>query len=277
MVNLEPYCGLPVQFDPETFQLTSTRSDWELPEPGLRTADEMRPVLLDPDAEIAEPVYWMYRDVCLPGHEHMRRQHGLRYDISVFRGDMMGREFFKTAGHYHPYIRWRYPLSYPEVYEILYGEAIYILQKVNDIYRDPYYVQVEDVIIVHATPGQKVIMPPNYGHVTINPNPDQPLVMSNWVCDWFRSYYDSVVEARGFAYYRVAGDDGQPCWIPNDRYRQPLPPIRCARVCDVPEAGLVEGQPMYPVAVDAPAKFEYLCRPQEHLAEIWANLELVCE
>lgn len=273
MTDLEPICGLPIAFDPETFALKSTRDGWGLPQPGVRTAAEMRPILLDPEAEIAEPVYWMYRDICLPGHEHMRRKYGLRYDISVFRGESMGREVYKTAGHYHPHIQWRYPISYPEVYEVLYGEAVYLLQKVDDIYRDPYYVKVEDFIVVHARAGQKVVMPPNYGHVTLNPNPDSPMVMSNWVSDWFRSTYEAVVQARGFAYYCV-NERGGRSWIPNTTYRQPLPAIRQARTCDAPDIGLVAGQPMYPVAIEDPAKFEYVCRPQEYLAEIWGSLEL---
>lgn len=274
MVDLEPVCGLPVALDPDTFVLTSTRDGWELPAPGLRSADDMRPVLLDPDADLQDPLYWMYRDVFLPGHEHMRRELGLRYDISVFRGEPMGREVFKTAGHYHPYIQWRYPLSYPEVYEVLYGEAIYLLQEVDDIYRDPYYVKVEDFILVHAQAGQKVIMPPNYGHVTLNPNPDCAMVMSNWVCDWFKSTYDAVVQARGFAYYCLAGD-GEDRWVANATYRQPLPQIRRARTCDATAIGLVQYEPMYPAAIEAPEKFEYVCRPQEYLAEIWGSLDLV--
>jgi glucose-6-phosphate isomerase len=274
MTDLEPLCGLPIAFDAKTFTLVSKREDWKLPEPGLRTSDEMRPVLLDPDADLPDPVYWMYRDICLPGHEHMRRELGLRYDISVFRANPMGREVFKTIGHYHPYIRWRYPISYPEVYEVLYGEAVYLLQKVDDIYRDPYYIKVEDFIVVHAKPGQKVIMPPNYGHVTLNPSPDLPLVMSNWVSDWFKSVYEAIIEARGFAYYCLA-EGGAHQWVANRTYRQPLPSIREARTCDSPEIGLIQGKPMYPLAIQSPEKFEYLCRPQGYLAQIWQSLDLV--
>jgi len=275
MIDLQPVCGLPVALDPDTFALTSTDPSFELPEPGLRSADEMRPLLLDPEADLPDPLYWMYRDLALPGQEHLRRDLGLRYDISVFRGEPMGREVFKTAGHYHPYIQARHPLTYPEVYEVLYGEAIYLLQYVDDIYRDPYYVQVRDFIVVHARAGQKIIVPPNYGHVTLNPNPDQPMVMSNWVCDWFKSTYDAVVQARGFAYYCLVAEESGHEWIPNPTYRQPLPPLRRARTLSVPELGLVEGEPMYQACVEDPAKFEFVCRPQEYLAEIWSSLEFI--
>lgn len=274
MIDLSDVCGLPILFDPETYDLRSAKTGWELPEPGIRRLDEMRPVLMDPDCEGPEIVYWMYRDVCLPEHSHLRREYGLRYDISVFRGDMFGREYFKTAGHYHPYIHWKYPISWPEVYEVLYGEAIYVLQYVDDIYKDPYYIEVKDFIIVHAKPGRQVVMPPNYGHVTINPNPGRPLVMANWVCDWFKSYYKSVEEARGYCYYCVQDETGAPKWVPNPTYKQPLPAIREAEAVDVDALGLVGGQPMYRRCTEKPELFEWVCRPQEHLEKIWAQLHI---
>ncbi len=274
MIDLSDRCGLPIYFDPETLRLEAGSDEVVLPEPGVRKIDELRPVLMEPDCQGPEIVYFMYRDIHLRGQEHMRAERGLRYDISTFTGQMLGREYFKTYGHYHPYIQWRYPLSWPEVYEILYGRAIFLVQKVDDIYRDPFYIKVEDIIAIPAQEGDKVIMPPNYGHVTINPDPTRPLVMANWVCDWFSSYYESVKEARGFAYYYVQGDGGEPQWVPNRTYRQPLPELRHAKPLPAPEIGLEAGKPMYTAAIENPDKFEWVCRPQEWLAEIWSALEI---
>ncbi len=279
MKNLQDVCGLPIEFDPETFDLRSTKAGWSLPVPALKHLDELRPVLRDPACEGPDIVYWMYRDISLPRAAGLKKATGLRYDISVFRGEMLGTEFFKTAGHYHPYIpslNWKYDLSWPEVYEVLYGEAIYLLQKVDDIYRDRFYGNVEDFIIVHAKPGQKVVMPPNYGHVTVNPNPGKPLVMANWVCDWFKSYYDPVEAARGFGWYRVATGAGKKAtWVPNTNYKQPLPAVREAKTLTCEALGLCEGEPMYPVAASKPKKFDWVCNPQHYLEALWASLELL--
>jgi glucose-6-phosphate isomerase len=278
MIDLCGVSGLPIEFDPDTFDLRSTKAGWSLPDPGLKTLDALRVVMKEPDCKGPDIVYWMYRDISLPRHAALRKNTGLRYDISVFRGDMFGSEFFKTAGHYHPYmpdLGLTYNLSWPEVYEVLYGEALYVLQKADDIYRDPFYGQVEDFIIVHARPGQKVVMPPNYGHVTINPNPGRPLVMANWVCDHFASYYKSVEQAHGFCWYRVGGKKSGPSWVPNRAYKQPLPAIREAKTLSCEALGLVEGTPMYPVAAARPKKFEWVCHPQNYLAEIWSSLDLI--
>lgn len=279
MIDLSDVCGLPITFDPETYELSSSSDSFKLPKPGLRTMDEIRPVLMTPNCEGPDVLYWMYRDVHLPEHTHLRREHALRYDISVFRGDMFGNEYFKTSGHYHPYmhphLHRRHHLSWPEVYEVLYGEAIYVLQEADDIYIDPYYIKVEDFITVHAKPGRQVVMPPNYGHVTINPCPGKPMIMANWVCDSFRSYYDSVAQAHGFCYYQMQGDDGEPKWVPNPTYKQPLAAHRRAEAQDVAEIGLVEGQPMYVTCVGAPEKFEWVTKPDAYLSDIWASLNFL--
>jgi glucose-6-phosphate isomerase len=280
MVDLKDVSGLPLEFDPDTYALRSTSSEWSLPEPGLRKLDDMRVVLRDPCCKGPDVVYWMYRDLALPEHAGLKDATGLRYDISVFRGEPMGSEVFKTSGHYHPYIDDAgkpYNLSWPEVYEVLYGEAIYLLQKVDNIYSDCFYGKVEDFIVVRAKPGQKVVMPPNYGHVTLNPNPGKPLVMCNWVCNWFKSYYESVEQAKGFGWWRVLkgkGKSKKAAWVPNPSYRQPLAPVRKARTLSCEPLGLCEGKPMYPIAAADPARFEWVCKPQYHLEEIWASLDL---
>jgi oxalate decarboxylase/phosphoglucose isomerase-like protein (cupin superfamily) len=86
----------------------------------------------------------------------------------------MGLEFVKTYGHYHPRVNPKLRYTYPEIYEVLDGDAHYLLQRaLND-------ESVDDVTLVKATRGDKVIVPPNYGHVTINPS-ERTLKMANWV------------------------------------------------------------------------------------------------
>ncbi len=59
----------------------------------------------------------------------------------------------------HPKLRY----TYSELYEVLERDAHYLLQRAQNGER------VDEVILVKATRGDKVIIPPNYGHVTINP------------------------------------------------------------------------------------------------------------
>lgn len=273
MKNLSELAGLSLKFDPQALHF-AFGSEVRDPLYGTRSAEQIRKVLLDPDCELPEIIYWMLRDLGLKDKPDFKQAAGLRYDISVFRGSRFGREFMKTSGHYHPLLPGT-PVSWPEVYEILDGQALYVLQKVDDMDLGPDEVTVEDVIIVEGLPGDKVIMPPNYGHVTINSLPD-PLVMSNWVSSHFSSVYGKVEEARGFAYYYLHGD-GSPRWVKNPQYSKPLPPLRRAVVREVPELGLTRQTPLYLSAVSDPDKFLWLNDPAAFEELIWKGLEIVGE
>ena len=85
------------------------------------------------------------------------REQNIRYDITIIPPGMLGREYIKTAGHYHPLVPGG-SVTYPELYEVLEGEALYLLQRQD----------LGDVVAINASAGDKVLVPPNYGHITIN-------------------------------------------------------------------------------------------------------------
>jgi len=76
---------------------------------------------------------------------------------------------------------------------VLKGKAVFLLQKDNPS-------GSVDVIIVDAKKGDVVLMPPNYGHVTIN-NGEETLVLANLIYKNFSSLYDEYKRNKGGAYY----------------------------------------------------------------------------
>lgn len=273
MKDLSPVAGIALELNPETMHF-AFGADVRDPLYGTRSPDQLRKVLLDPGCELPEIIYWMLRDLGRKNQPDFKQSIGLRYDISIFHGTNFGREYMKTSGHYHPVIPGG-DIAWPEVYEIVEGKALYILQKVNDINLDPDEVVVEDMIIVEGVAGDKVIMPPDYGHVTINTLP-QPMVMSNWVSSRFSSVYGKVEAARGFAYYYLHGD-GNPRWVKNPAYTKPLPPLRQAIVKEVPALGLTRDVPLYDALLPDPDKFLWLNDPASFMDVIWSGLEIVGE
>jgi glucose-6-phosphate isomerase len=267
MTDLSALCGLPIGLGDGPPPL-EFREDLTPIEPGIRTLKAIYPVTRDPDPSGPPTLYWMYRDLHRPTHTKLIRDAKLRYDISVFAPGRLGSEYLKSSGHYHPLIP-GYPLAYPEVYEIIQGRATFILQKVQNFCALPEQMVVEDIIVLEAEAGQQAMMPPDYGHVTVN-TLDEPMVMVNWVSDAFRSHYYSVEKTRGFGYYLLAGE--LPTYEQNPAYRR-VPEIRFARPRNVPALGLIAGRPMYNTCVESPAKFEFLNKPHEHLVEIWEALE----
>lgn len=78
-------------------------------------------------------------------------------------------------------------VGYPEVYEVLEGRAHFLLQKKT----------LDDIVLVEAAKGDIVLIPPGYGHVTINPAQNETLTMANLVSTEFSSEYGFYDEMRG--------------------------------------------------------------------------------
>lgn len=150
-----------------------------------RPVSGMAEVLMDPKKTGPDGIaYYMYRDVY--------SSPPIRYDITVLPPRMFGEEFVKTYGHYHP--KATDSLTYPEIYQILNGEGIFIMQT-------PHKDDSVDCITVKCTKGDIVFVPPNYGHVLVNSSPTSTLVSSNVVSNSFSSDYSEYKSSRGAAYY----------------------------------------------------------------------------
>ncbi|HWQ18282.1 MAG TPA: glucose-6-phosphate isomerase family protein [Methanotrichaceae archaeon] len=222
-------------------------------EPEVRWLSDMADVIYDrkwmATAQNFE-LYYMYRDLYLSRADRDKlMDQGLRYDITIIPPHMLGCEYVKTAGHYHP----RAPgaeVSYPELYEVLEGEALYLLQK-----RD-----MSDVVVINASAGDKVMVPPDYGHITINWS-NKHLKMSNFVARDFSSLYEPIKEKAGGAYYYTT--EG---WIKNDHYAQ-VPKLRRIEAPDsakLKRLGLTRSREMYPLLKEAD-RLDYLVHPGDHL------------
>jgi len=271
MIDLSQLAGIPLKFDERTCYVTFGEG-MRRPSYDTRELDELRPLLMDPDAVGPQIVYWMYRNCGRLEDAALLEAFDLRYDISAFVNTMIGPEYMKTSGHYHPEIPGQ-QIAFPEVYEVIYGEALYIMQKVADYAALPEQTEVEDVIVARVKAGQKIIMPPGYGHVTVN-TLDKPLLMTNWVSSSFSSFYGSVEQCRGFAYY-VVEEDGEPAYVKNERYEKDIPEMRFAEVQEMPELGLTWDTPMYRACAEAPEKFEFLNAPAKYEEQIWASLKTI--
>ncbi len=225
-------------------------------EPAVRRLFDLRPVAFDTvwfDGAADRDAYYMYRDLSHSPHDsRVIEGHDLRYDITVIPPLAMGHELVKTFGHYHPRVTPASPLTFPEVYEVLEGEAHYVLQRATN-------GRVDDALLVRAVKGDKVVVPPNYGHVTVNPS-DATLTMANWVCRSFESLYEPYEQHRGAVYYELV--NGR---LLANRTYSAAPDIRETVAREVPEYGLVRRKPMYDL-IEEPNLLDFLTTPQRHIA-----------
>jgi glucose-6-phosphate isomerase len=117
--------------------------------------------------------------------------------------------------------------------------------------------RITDVVLVIAHEGEIVLVPPNYGHITINPT-EQTLKMANWVSTKVESLYEPFEQMGGGAYFELVtspfplrlrrglgrGERARVRLVPNARYGA-LPPVRVERAREYPQLGLRHGRPIY--------------------------------
>lgn len=170
--------------------------------PDIRHLRDMYSVVLDQEwlksAQDCD-LYFMYRGI--------EEKNKIRYDITVVPAKMLGNEFSKTKGHYHMG-------KYGEIYTVLEGNAIYLMQKRKTDN------EIEDVYAVKAKKGDFVIIPSDYGHITINPSETEELKMANWVSPECKSDYSLYEKLHGACWYYTKSG-----WVKNQNYKS-VPELR---------------------------------------------------
>ena len=250
-VSLKPNCGLEITLDTKTCQLNFAKDSTQ-PKCAIRSIKEMQEVLMDAGLILPQELYYMYRDVHLLKDEGLLKKYNLRYDVTVIKPDRLGKELMKTAGHYHPG-------SFGELYEVVFGKAFCMLQKPN---KHDFHI-IEDVILVEASAGEKIVIPPGYGHILINSGPEA-LVTSNWVSSRFASEYNLYKEAGGAAYFVVMGGVNNLEYLKNDFFKQ-LAPVRFAKPAAILDKfGLKDGAPIYPIIDNNAARLDFLNNPEKY-------------
>jgi len=229
--------------------------------PKKRTLADMKSFLADPGAKFGgDSVYDMYRGVHLPQDQANFEKLHLRFDITVFHPGMLGKEFCKTAGHYHPFKQGT-SVRYPETYEVAKGKALFLMQRMDDAFSN-----VLEIYAIEVNEGQDVVFLPGFAHFLINPTEDI-LITSNWSGDNFDSFYEPVAKYHGAAYYVFKGESGKPEFVPNKNYSS-VPELKKLRPKELPHFGLVNNQPAYATGQKSPDMLQFLINPELYLKEL---------
>jgi len=179
---------------------------------------------------------------------------GMRFDITAMVPATVYGELMHTSGHYHN------PLVKPEIYMVVSGTAIYLLQQhdipaaANRFSEDELktklaHSKVIRSVAVIAQPGQPVVIPAGWGHVTVNPSLTEPLVMVNWLTYKQTSTYGPYEAFHGPSHRIITDQKNNLSVVPNAHYSQDIP-FSFATPKDVAQLGLVEGKPLYDILRD---------------------------
>lgn len=226
-------------------------------EPDIRYLEDMQSVVYDrkwlktaPNLEL----YYMYRDLAETDDDLTQIiKHELRYDITILKPIRLGKEFNKTIGHDHPIVPGT-DITYPELYEVLEGKAIFILQNSKED-------KIKDIFAVKAEKGDKIIVPPNYEHLIINIGKTD-LKTCNWVSRSFSTHiYKPFKLKHGFGYYALKGFFGIK-WVRNSNYES-IPFLRFEEPNKFYNFKISKGQPSYRLINDLD-KLDFLKNPQKY-------------
>lgn len=219
-------------------------------EPKVRLFNDAKGVYLGEEAPENE-LYFMYRYFEGVNDARVFEDWDIEYDITTINSGKIGEEYIKTVGHYHSYVP-NTELTYPEVYEVINGEVDYLLQTKPDMEGNV------DVIIVEAKTGDKVVIPPGYGHISVNVGGETSVSSNIQKRDLpASSDYGSYETFQGGALYRKESG-----WDNNPAYK--IRSIKRVTPKEKPEWGLLKNTPLYTSFVENPGKFTYVTKPQDY-------------
>lgn len=250
--DLKERCALPLAVRSTGEVVASLGLERVVPE--VRGSEELREVFPSLNGQVPFR-YFVYRDLALGGDLQVLQERGLRFDLTSIPPGIWEGEYSKTHGHYHPPVP-GVGLTYAEVYEVYVGRAYFLLQRPG-----LRAEEIEDFVVVEALPGDKVLVPPGYGHVTVNVG-REPLVAGNLVARSFEGLYEEWKRLGGAGYY-VRRRGGVPVLEPNPRYRS-LPPARKGEA-RCPAFDGVQDLPLYLLVLVHPERFAFLHDPREAL------------
>lgn len=228
------------------------------PKPEHRSLDAIRNSLRDSQCSGPDPVYSIVMDVGRMEHRDELHRRMLLFGVVAYANGRLGDEPVRSQGHIHsvaPHCGW----STPELFEIWEGTAIiYAQERVED---DP-----GACVAVTAGPGDKVVVPPGWGHCVANASPEKFLIFGAW-CD--RQYgfdYRAVRAHGGLAWFPILESDSSIRWEPNGAYRESELLRRDAR--SYPELNVADDVPIYEQFARDPARIQWVSEPAQ-MAHLW--------
>lgn len=269
-MDLKTFSGLPIEMD-EGMNLVYPHTV-RVKQMTARTCAEMLPFLQSENVTTPQnTIYRVYHEVAMMDDTESIQKTGLRYDLTAIQAGVFHfregeDEFFRTAGHYHPRIA---EIDYPEVYEVLAGRGRWIIQKYG---AEPSLL--EEVYLVEAGPGEKICIPPNFGHITINAE-NAPLIISNVIKGTVGHNYRPFQELKGGGYRLLASRDPNMIEIERNGNYRSIPDLLKLK----PKKDWYHGyfNPVYRTLATGPEQLVFLENPKSYNKEFFAIDRLYSE
>jgi glucose-6-phosphate isomerase len=227
-----------------------------------RSLDAIRQGLRDPNSTGPDPVYAIAMDVGRVEDLPELTKRMLLFGIVTYAEGRLGNEPVRSQGHVHaiaPHCGW----STPELFEIWKGRAIiYGQEKSGD---DP-----GRCVAVHASPGDRVVIPPGWAHYVVNADVNSKLVFGAWCDRQYGFEYSQMRAHHGLAWFPLADSHGKITWERNPRYNPSKLASRKAR--EYPELDVPSATPIYECFRRSPESVQWVSDPAR-FDDLWPRFE----
>lgn len=200
-------------------------------------------------------LYYIYRRVSFIRDIKLFEKNNLRYDLTFIFADVIDNEIIHTVGHFHK--KSKGGISYPEIYQVIDGLALFLLQKKDN---KKFYA-------IEAKAGDTVIVPPDFGHITVNISNNSPLLIANiFTSDNDVSDYTVFKKNGGSMWYPIR-KEGVLSLIKNSSYKNYIK-IEHLKANKIRNIFNLTNNILYLSFIDNPEKFEFLNNPEKFLDKL---------
>lgn len=199
-------------------------------------------------------LYRIYRNACAKGDCLRFTEHNLRYDLTILLPQALQSSYpTRTIGHRHRN-KAGTRAAYAEIYEVMEGKALFVMENASHT----------AVYCAQRNAGEKIIIPPRDGHITVNLSRRQPLVVAN--------IFTATPNVADYSFFQHAAG---PAWEPRRRpgsesitMRKNPRAKREARCYSVipalPRNIDKKDKTLYQIFLANPAAFDFLVNPEHH-------------
>lgn len=232
----------------------------------VKTAGQMSHLLynstdVDPDSVS----YVFYMNIMREADRPLFAKYGYINGITVLMPNQQDGECHKNSGHYHCVTK-GHTLPFPEVYEILCGEAMFLLQESHDFHATDMHVDTSKAVLLK--PGEKIVVPPFYAHCAVNIG-EGPMAFGNLAAPCELDY-EPIRRHHGFFTY-VMKQRGHLVLLANPHYPA-LPLMKFMKPKENSEMGIRFETSLYEMFMKHPDRFAYLNNPEPYEAvmqDLW--------
>lgn len=201
-------------------------------------------------------LYYIYRNSSPSNFSKLFKEANLRFDLTLILQGRVGKEPIRTIGHFHKKDKKTGKIP-SEIYQVISGKAIFFLQSKNG----------SKNFAVSRSKGEKIIIPPEFGHITINQSRKFPLLIANIFIDSKKdSDYSKFEKFSGPEFYPAF--KGEKIVFQKDKdYKHKSTIKKIVRYKKLP-FGISLKKSLLEDFIKNPEKFDFIKNPKKYKKEI---------